>query len=58
MMENVKPIRNVPHGQRECRHCTFHHPEREKKPCSALGQCWNKEKDCSLYIDDPDTWED
>ena len=50
---DAKPSRNVPHGQRECRYCTFHHPERPKKPCSALGACWNKDKDCSLYIDDP-----
>lgn len=57
-MMGVKPSRNVPHGQRECRYCAFHHPERAEKPCSALGACWNKEKDCSLYIDDPDKREE
>lgn len=55
---NVKPARNVPHGQRECRYCTFHHPERPSRPCSAFGQLENKDKDCSLYIDDPDKRED
>ena len=54
---NRKP-RNVPHGERECIHCTFHHPERPKRPCSPFGQCENREKDCSLYIDNPDTWEE
>ena len=50
--------RNVPHGERECIHCTFHHPERPKRPCSPFGQCENKAKDCSLYIDNPESWEE
>ena len=54
---NRKP-RNVPNGERECIHCTFHHPERPKRPCSAFGKCENRDKDCSLYIDNPDTWEE
>ncbi len=41
----------TPHGQRECTNCTFYHPERTKKPCSAFGQLENKNKDCSMYID-------
>lgn len=57
-MMQVKPPRNVPHGERECRYCTFHHPERPKRPCSAFGQCENGNKDCSLYIDNPDKRED
>ena len=47
----------TPHGQRECAHCTFYHPERTKRPCSAFGQLENKDKDCSLYIDDPSKME-
>ena len=56
-MEAKKP-RDVPHGERECKHCTFCHPERPSRPCSAFGQPENKDKDCSLYIDNPDTWEE
>lgn len=41
---------HTPHGQRKCEDCTFYHPEREKKPCSAFGQLENKNGDCSLYI--------
>lgn len=37
-------------GNRECVNCTFCHPERVKRPCSAFGQLENKNKDCSLYI--------
>lgn len=43
-------IKNPPHGQRKCEDCTFYHPERVKKPCSAFGQLENKLGDCSLYI--------
>lgn len=43
-------IKNPPHGQRKCEDCTFYHPERLKKPCSAFGQLENKNGDCSLYI--------
>lgn len=42
----------TPHGERRCEHCTFFHPERPKRPCSAFGQLENKDKDCSLYIED------
>lgn len=48
---SVSACNTVPHGQRECANCTFYHPERQKKPCSAFGQLENKNKDCSLYID-------
>lgn len=44
-------MRYVPNGQRECRYCTFCHPERPKKPCSVFGQLENKDGDCSAYID-------
>lgn len=57
MAPDSKKTRDIPHGERECIHCTFHHPERPERPCSALKQLWNKNKDCSLYIDDPDKWE-
>lgn len=57
-MMDVKKPRNVPHGERECKHCTFCHPERPSRPCSAFGQPENKDKDCSLYIDNPDSWEE
>lgn len=56
-MDAKKP-RNVPHGERECIHCTFYHPERPGKLCSAFGQLENRSKDCSMYIDNPDTWEE
>lgn len=41
----------VPHGQRRCEDCTFYHPERPKKLCSAFGALENKNGDCSLYIE-------
>ena len=41
----------APKGQRECINCMLHHPERIKRPCSAYGECENKNKDCSLYIE-------
>lgn len=44
-------MKTVPHGERRCEDCTFYHPERTKRPCSAFGQLENKDKDCSLYID-------
>lgn len=40
------------HGQRECVNCAYYHPERPKRPCSALGQLENRDKDCSLYHED------
>lgn len=55
---DVKKPRNVPKGERECIHCEFCHPERTKRPCSAFGQLENKDGDCSLYIDNPDSWEE
>ena len=45
-------MKQTPHGQRECRYCTFCHPERPQKPCSVFGQLENKDGDCSAYIED------
>lgn len=45
-------MKEAPHGQRECIHCTYYHPERPNRPCSAFGQLENKNKDCSLYHED------
>ncbi|MGN1369543.1 MAG: hypothetical protein ACI4WX_11790 [Aristaeellaceae bacterium] len=42
----------APHGQRECVNCTLYHPERPGRPCSAFGALENKNRDCSLYIED------
>lgn len=42
----------TPHGQRECIHCAYYHPERPQKPCSVFGQLENKNKDCSIYHED------
>lgn len=40
------------HGERECVHCAYYHPERASRPCSAFGALENKNKDCSLYHED------
>lgn len=40
---------DVPHGKRRCEDCTFYHPERMRKRCSAFGDPENKRGDCSLY---------
>lgn len=39
----------VPHGQRRCEDCTFYHPEKLRKRCTAFGEPENKAGDCSLY---------
>lgn len=39
----------VPHGQRRCEDCTFYHPEKMRKRCSAFGEPENRQGDCSLY---------
>lgn len=35
-------------GGRVCESCIFHHPEREKKPCSVFGRCVST-GDCAAY---------
>lgn len=45
-------MHEVPKGERKCENCTFFHPERQQKPCSAFGQLQNREGHCSLYIHD------
>lgn len=45
-------MNTTPNGQRKCEECTFYHPERPKRPCSAFGQLENKQGDCSMYIED------
>ena len=35
-------------GGRVCASCIFHHPEREKKPCSVFGRCVSK-GNCAAY---------
>lgn len=39
----------VPHGTRRCEDCTFYHPEKMRKRCSAFGEPENRQGDCSLY---------
>lgn len=39
----------VPHGQRRCEDCTFYHPEKLRKRCTAFGEPENRQGDCSLY---------
>lgn len=51
MTDMTRKSRDVPKGERECRFCTFYHPERPSRPCSAFKQCENKGGCCSLYID-------
>lgn len=43
--------------KRSCSVCTFHHPERAKKPCSVFGRCVNT-GGCSAYIHDKTKEED
>ena len=45
-------MQTTPHGERECKNCTYYHPEREKRPCSVFGALENKDKDCSIYHED------
>ena len=49
-------IRPAKHGERECEHCAYYDPKRQRKgkdwPCSPFGQLQNKDKDCSLYHED------
>lgn len=40
------------HGERECEHCAYYHPERPSRPCSVFGALENKNKDCSIYHED------
>ena len=49
MTETKRDPLHAPKGERKCEDCEFYHPER-KKPCSAFGQCENKDGYCSLYI--------
>lgn len=44
-------MKDAPKGERKCEDCTFYHPERQKRPCSAFGQLENKRGDCCLYIE-------
>lgn len=40
------------HGERECEHCAYYHPERPSRPCSVFGALENKNKDCAIYHED------
>ena len=43
-------MKEVPHGQRKCEECTFYHPERPERICSAFRELQNENGDCSMYI--------
>ncbi len=41
-------------GARSCASCTFHHPEKPRKPCSVFGRCVTHDN-CCAYISNGST---